>query len=46
MLAVNQPPYPGGENFWGIHTGLVYENNTVKPALSAYAAAAHAIEGS
>ncbi len=33
------PPYPGGKDFWGLHTGLVKKNNTVKPSLTAYAAA-------
>jgi hypothetical protein len=37
------PPFPGGRDFWGLHTGLVKRNNGVKPALSAYAAAAREI---
>ncbi|UUY02912.1 hypothetical protein LRS13_19830 [Svornostia abyssi] len=38
------PPFPGGKDFWGLHTGLVKRNNSVKPALTAYAAAAKAIQ--
>lgn len=38
------PPFPGGKDFWGLHTGLVQRDNSVKPALSAYAAAAKEIQ--
>lgn len=38
------PPFPGGRDFWGLHTGLVKRDNSVKPALSAYAAAAKEIQ--
>lgn len=38
------PPFPGGRDFWGLYTGLVNRDNTVKPALSAYAAAAKEIQ--
>lgn len=38
------PPFPGGKDFWGLHTGLVKRNNSVKPALTAYAEAAKAIQ--
>jgi hypothetical protein len=38
------PPYPGGKDFWGLHTGLVARDNSVKPALTAFAAAAKAVE--
>ena len=34
------PPYPGGINFWGLHTGLVSENGIGKAALSAFYQAA------
>lgn len=37
------PPFPGGKDFWGLHTGLVKRDNKVKPALTAYAEAAKAI---
>lgn len=37
------PPFPGGKDFWGLHTGLVQRDNEVKPALTAYAEAARAI---
>ncbi|MBJ7519176.1 MAG: hypothetical protein JHC84_05725 [Solirubrobacteraceae bacterium] len=37
-------PFPGGKDFWGLHTGLVKRNNAVKPALSAYADAAKEIQ--
>jgi hypothetical protein len=30
-------PYPGGRDFWGLHTGLVRRNGTAKPALRAFA---------
>lgn len=36
------PVYPGGKDFWGLHTGLVRKNNAVKPSLSAWAAATKA----
>lgn len=36
------PVYPGGKDFWGLHTGLVRKNNKVKPSLSAWAAATKA----
>jgi hypothetical protein len=35
----DSPVYAGGKEFWGLHTGLVNRDNTVKPALTAYAAA-------
>lgn len=38
------PPFPGGKDFWGLHTGLVKRNNAVKPALTAYRDAAEAIQ--
>ncbi|HEX2704035.1 MAG TPA: beta-galactosidase, partial [Solirubrobacteraceae bacterium] len=34
------PPYAGGEDFWGLHTGLLALNGSGKPALSAYYQAA------
>jgi hypothetical protein len=34
------PPYPGGQDFWGLHTGLLALNGSGKPALSAYYQAA------
>src|SRR4051794_28098122 len=33
-------PYPGGKDFWGLHTGLLRENGAPKPALRAFSAAA------
>jgi hypothetical protein len=33
-------PYPGGHDFWGLHTGLLERDATGKPALSAYYQAA------
>jgi hypothetical protein len=36
----DSPVYPGGEDFWGLHTGLVKRDNSVKPALDAFAKAA------
>lgn len=38
------PPFPGGRDFWGLHTGLVNRDNSVKPALTAYAEAAKEIQ--
>lgn len=40
------PPYPGGKDFWGLHTGMVNRDNSVKPALAAFATAAKAVERS
>ena len=37
------PPYAGGVDFWGLHTGLLARNGTGKPALSAYYQAAGVI---
>ena len=34
------PPYPGGVDFWGLHTGLLTITGGPKPALSAYYQAA------
>jgi hypothetical protein len=34
------PPYAGGSDFWGLHTGLLAQNGSGKPALSAYYQAA------
>lgn len=39
------PVYPGGKDFWGLHTGLVKKNNKVKPSLSAWAAATKKARG-
>ncbi|MBJ7470137.1 MAG: beta-galactosidase [Solirubrobacteraceae bacterium] len=39
------PPYPGGKDFWGLHTGMVRKNNTVKPSLTAYASAVKTARG-
>jgi hypothetical protein len=33
-------PYPGGKDFWGLHTGLLRKDGRPKPALAAFAAAA------
>ncbi|WP_372791982.1 hypothetical protein [Paraconexibacter sp.] len=33
-------PYPGGKDFWGLHTGLLRQDGTGKPALSKYYQAA------
>jgi len=37
------PPYPGGKDFWGLHTGLLKRNGDGKPALSTYYQAAGVI---
>ena len=29
------PPYPGGKDFWGLHTGLLTQGGAPKPALAA-----------
>ena len=34
------PPYAGGQDFWGLHTGLLTLAGAAKPALSAYYQAA------
>ncbi len=34
------PPYAGGRDFFGLHTGLLRQDGTAKPALSAFAEAA------
>ncbi len=34
------PPYPGGKDFWGLHTGLLRMDGTPKPAYDAFKAAA------
>ena len=34
------PPYAGGTDFWGLHTGLLAQDGSGKPALSAYYQAA------
>jgi hypothetical protein len=36
-------PYPGGKDFWGLHTGLMTEGNKPKPSLATFSAAAHAL---
>ena len=33
------PPYPGGQNFFGLHTGLLRRDGTPKPALRSFSAA-------
>jgi hypothetical protein len=30
------PVYPGGKDFWGLHTGLLSRSGAVKPAFAAY----------
>lgn len=37
-------PYPGGRDFWGLHTGLMTLDNDRKPALRAYQQATAAIK--
>lgn len=37
-------PYPGGKDFWGLHTGLMTLDNEQKPALRAYADAVAGIK--
>ena len=37
-------PYPGGKDFWGLHTGLMTLANERKPALRAYTEATAAIK--
>lgn len=37
-------PYPGGRDFWGLHTGLMTLGNDRKPALRAYEEATTAIK--
>jgi hypothetical protein len=36
-------PYPGGVNFWGLHTGLLKLNGRAKPALRAFSSAANGL---
>ncbi len=36
-------PYPGGHDFWGLHTGLLNLNGTAKPSLRAFGRAANAL---
>ena len=36
-------PYPGGINFWGLHTGLLKLNGRSKPALRAFSGAANSL---
>ncbi|MDO9354623.1 MAG: beta-galactosidase [Solirubrobacteraceae bacterium] len=40
----DSPRYEGGEDFWGLYTGLVTRENAVKPALSSFATAAKALQ--
>ncbi len=37
-------PYPGGKDFWGLHTGLMTLENEPKPALAAYREAVAALQ--
>ena len=39
------PVYPGGKDFWGLHTGMLTRRNSAKPSLAAFASAAKAIAG-
>jgi hypothetical protein len=34
-------PYPGGEDFWGLHTGLLDREGDAKPALRSFSRAVH-----
>lgn len=36
-------PYPGGKEFWGLHTGLLRKNGSAKPAYKAFQAAITAL---
>jgi hypothetical protein len=36
-------PYPGGHNFWGLHTGLLNLNGSAKPALEAFSSATRSL---
>ena len=36
----DSPVYPGGHDFWGLHTGLLRTDGTRKPAFAAYEKAA------
>jgi hypothetical protein len=38
------PPYAGGHDFWGLHTGLLRLNGKAKPALRAYTNAVDSLE--
>ena len=38
----DSPPYNGGKDFWGLHTGLQTQAGVNKPAFAAFA---HAVEG-
>jgi hypothetical protein len=37
------PPYAGGKDFWGLHTGLLRRDGKPKPALTAFRATAQAL---
>jgi hypothetical protein len=37
-------PYPGGKDFWGLHTGLLSITGKDKPALAAFASAAAGLQ--
>jgi hypothetical protein len=39
----DSPVYPGGHDFWGLHTGLLRTGGAPKPALAAFENAAHGI---
>ena len=32
----DSPPYPGGQDFFGLHTGLLSRDGQPKPAFGAY----------
>jgi hypothetical protein len=34
-------PYPGGQDFWGLHTGLLDRQGDAKPALRSFSRAVH-----
>ena len=34
-------PYPGGEDFWGLHTGLLDREGDPKPSLRSFSRAVH-----
>jgi hypothetical protein len=36
------PTYPGGQDFWGLHTGLLRRDGSAKPALAAFREGAQA----
>jgi hypothetical protein len=38
------PPFPGGRDFYGLHTGLLRRDGAAKPALAAYRRVARAAE--